>query len=140
MGQRIVPMIAYADGLAAVDFLKGAFGFQEDESQRYVNDDGSLGHAELELGGDRVMLATPNPDYEGPKRHSAHCEPAGRWLDNPWVIDGVFVEVDDVDAHYARAVTAGAAIIRALADPGHGFRVYTAEDPEGHRWMFGQPA
>lgn len=138
MAQRIVPMIAYADGPAAIDFLTTAFGFLEDESQRYTNDDGSLGHAELELGGERVMLATPNPDYEGPGRHREHCEPARRWLDNPWVIDGLFVEVDDVDAHLARAEAAGATIIRALADPGYGFRVYTAEDPEGHRWMFGQ--
>jgi len=23
-------------------------------------------------------------------------------------------------------------------EPGVGFRIYTAEDPEGHRWMFGQ--
>jgi uncharacterized glyoxalase superfamily protein PhnB len=139
MAQRIVPMIAYADGLAAIDFLKEAFGSQEDESQRYLNDDGSLGHAEMELGGDRVMLATPNRDYEGPKHHREHCEPARRWLDNPWVIDGVFVQVDDIDAHYAEAQEAGATIVRALADPGYGFRVYTAEDPEGHRWMFGQP-
>jgi uncharacterized glyoxalase superfamily protein PhnB len=140
MAQRIVPMIAYADGLAAIGFLTSAFGFEEDEGERYINEDGTVGHAELELAGERVMLATPNPHYEGPRRHSEHCDPARRWLDNEWVIDGVFVEVDDVDAHFKQAEAAGATIIRALADPGYGFRVYTAEDPEGHRWMFGQRA
>lgn len=138
MAQRIVPMIAYEDGLAAIAFLTSAFGFVEDESQRYMNSDGTVGHAELELGGDRVMLATPNRDYQAPLRHRESCEPARRWLDNPWVIDGVFVEVDDLDAHHARALAAGAKVIRAPGEPGVGFRIYSAEDPEGHRWMFGQ--
>lgn len=138
MSQRIVPMLAYADGVAAIEFLTTAFGFTEDESQRHINEDGTLGHAELELGGDRIMLATPNPDYEGPKRHREHCDSADRWLDNPWVIDGVFVQVSDVDAHHARAVKTGATILREPNEPGVGFRIYTAEDPEGHRWMFGE--
>ena len=84
------------------------------------------------------MLATPNAEYRSPRHHRESCEDAARWLDNPWVIDGVFVEVDDVDAHYDRAVAAGATILREPNEPGVGFRIYTAEDPEGHRWMFGQ--
>ena len=95
-------------------------------------------HAELELDGAAIMLSTPTPDYRGPRRHAQECEQAGRWLDNPWVIDGHFVEVDDVDAHHARAQAAGAKILRGPEEPGIGFRIYTAEDPEGHRWMFGQ--
>jgi uncharacterized glyoxalase superfamily protein PhnB len=56
------------------------------------------------------------------------------------VIDGLLVEVDDVDAHHAQAVAAGATVIRPLEDEeGAGMRLYTAEDLEGHRWMFGQP-
>ena len=58
--------------------------------------------------------------------------------DNPWVIDGHFVEVADVDAHHARAVEGGATILRGPEEPGIGFRIYTAEDVEGPRWMFGQ--
>jgi uncharacterized glyoxalase superfamily protein PhnB len=54
------------------------------------------------------------------------------------VIDGHFVEVEDVEAHFARATAAGAKVLRGPEDPGVGFRVYAAEDPEGHRWMFGQ--
>lgn len=84
------------------------------------------------------MLATPNADYQGPRLHAAHCEAAHRWLDSPWVIDGVFVEVNDLDAHHARAVAAGARILPAAEEPGLGFRIYTAQDPEGHRWMFGE--
>jgi uncharacterized glyoxalase superfamily protein PhnB len=58
--------------------------------------------------------------------------------DNPWVIDGCFVEVADVAAHHARAMERGATILRGVEEPGIGFRIYTAEDLEGHRWMFGQ--
>ena len=54
------------------------------------------------------------------------------------MIDGHFVEVADVDAHCEQARAAGATILRELEEPGIGFRIYAAEDPEGHRWMFGQ--
>ena len=131
-------MLAYADAAAAIDWLAAAFGFREREGQRYTDESGVVGHAELELDGASIMLATPNADYQGPKRHAETCEAARRWLDNPWVIDGVFVEVDDLASHHAQAVAAGARILREPEEPGIGFRIYTAEDPEGHRWMFGQ--
>ena len=131
-------MLAYADAEGAIGWLTAAFGFREREGQRHTDEAGVVTHAELELDGATIMLATPNADYEGPRRHAETCEAARRWLDNPWVIDGVFVEVDDVDAHFARASAAGARILREPEEPGVGFRVYTAEDPEGHRWMFGQ--
>jgi uncharacterized glyoxalase superfamily protein PhnB len=47
-----------------------------------------------------------------------------------------WIYVDDLDAHFARAVTAGAKIIEPIHQ--HGFRAYQAEDPEGHRWTFVQ--
>jgi uncharacterized glyoxalase superfamily protein PhnB len=135
--QRIVPMIAYEDAAAAIDWLANAFGFSEREGQRYTDENGVVGHAELELGGEIVMLATPNPAYQSPKTHRESCDAAARWLDNPWVIDGVLVVVDDLDAHHSRAVEAGANVIRAPQQGPDG-RLYTAEDLEGHRWMFQQ--
>jgi uncharacterized glyoxalase superfamily protein PhnB len=140
MAQRIIPMLAYEDAGAAIDWLTEAFGFTENEGERYTEEDGTVTHAELERDGATVMLATPNADYRGPKRHRETCEAARRWQDNPWVIDGLFVQVDDIDAHHARAVAAGATVIRPLGDVDFtGMRRYTAEDLEGHRWMFGQP-
>ena len=133
--QRIVPMIAYEDAAAAIDWLSDAFGFSERREQRYVDENGTVTHAELERDGAVVMLATPNAEYRGPKRHREECEQARRWQDNPWVVDGLFV----FEAHHARAVAAGATVIRPVGDSAEeGLRVYTAEDPEGHRWMFGQ--
>jgi uncharacterized glyoxalase superfamily protein PhnB len=139
MTQRIVPMVAYEDAAAAIDWLTEAFGFRERVGQRHTSEDGTVTHAELERDGAIVRLATPNADYQGPKSHRETCEAARRWQDNPWVIDGLFVVVDDVEAHHAQAVAAGAAVIRPLKDSLEaGMRLYTAEDLEGHRWMFGQ--
>jgi uncharacterized glyoxalase superfamily protein PhnB len=137
MTQRIIPMMAYEDAAAAIDWLCEAFGFTE-RGERYIMEDGTVGHAELQLGGDIVMLATPNREYQSPKTHRQTCEAAARWLDNPYAIDGVHVEVDDVDAHYDRALAAGANVLRPPEEPGIGFRIYTVEDLEGHRWMFAQ--
>jgi uncharacterized glyoxalase superfamily protein PhnB len=136
--QRIVPMLSYEDAATAIDWLCTAFGFVENRDMRYTDPSGAVTHAEIELDGARVMLATPNPEYRSPRHHRETCEDAARWLDNPWVIDGVFVEVDDVNSHHDQAVAAGATILRVPDEPGIGFRVYSAEDPEGHRWMFGQ--
>lgn len=138
-GQRVIPFIAYEDAAGAIKWLGSAFGFEERTDQRYTDENGTITHAELSLDGAVIYLATPTPAYQSPKRHRETCEAARRWLDNPWVIDGHFVEVVDVDSHYERAVAGGATILSEPAEPGYGHRIYAAEDVEGHRWMFGQP-
>lgn len=131
---RVVPMIAYEDAHAALDWLARAFGFRE--RLRYAEPDGRITHAEMELEDGLIMLAQPSPDYEGPRRHRENCEPARRWLAQPWVIDGYLVYVSDVDSHFARARAAGAHILSEPADNPYGDRSYRVEDLEGHRWMF----
>jgi len=126
-------MLAYEDGVAALEWLVRAFGFREEE--RWLGDDGLLAHGELSTGDGLIMLATPTPEYESPKHHRVGCEPARRWSRVPWVIDGVLVYVDNVDEHYERATRAGAVIL-SEPDDGEGGRRYRAEDLEGHRWMF----
>jgi uncharacterized glyoxalase superfamily protein PhnB len=136
MAQRIVPFIGYEDAAGAIDWLERAFGFEEDRSARHESE-GAIGHAELEFEGARIYLSTPD-GYANPLHLRESSELARRAYDNAWVIDGHFVEVEDADAHCERARAAGATILRELEEPGIGFRIYTAEDPEGHRWMFGQ--
>jgi uncharacterized glyoxalase superfamily protein PhnB len=131
-------MVSYEDVGAAIEWLGTAFGFEE-SNERFTDGEGRVMHAELSLDGATVMLGWPGPDYRGPKRHAASCEEAARWLATPFVVDGVHVEVADVDAHHEQARAAGATIIRELEDLPFG-RLYAAEDPEGHRWMFMQPA
>jgi uncharacterized glyoxalase superfamily protein PhnB len=131
-------MLSYEDGAAALDWLTRAFGFVE--LRRWMDEQGRLAHGELAYGDERVMLATPSPEYRGPRRHREACEAARRWSEVPYVIDGVLVHVDDVDTHCARARAAGATILSEPEDQeGIGIRHYRAEDLEGHRWMFAQP-
>jgi len=132
----VIPMLSYEDVGAMVDWLGKAFGFKERE--RY-EDDGRVTHAILDYEGGELHAGWPGPDYRSPKSHAESCETAREWLETPHVIDGVLIEVDDVDAHYVRAREAGATIVRELEDEFYG-RVYIAADPEGHRWMFVQPA
>jgi uncharacterized glyoxalase superfamily protein PhnB len=136
MSQRIIPFIGYEDAAGAIEWLQHAFGFVESRDARY-EDGGMIMHAELTLEGATIYLSTP-AGYASPRSIRAESELARRAYDNPWVIDGHFVEVGDVDAHHERAAAAGATILRSPEEPGYGYRVYSTEDPEGHRWMFGQ--
>jgi uncharacterized glyoxalase superfamily protein PhnB len=132
MAQAVIPMLAYENGPAAMEWLARAFGFRELD-RRVEN--GRLTHGEMELDGGVIMLATPSPHYHGPKRHREECEAAARWHEVPYVVDGVLVNVGDVRAHYQRAREQGATILSELEDGRQGSR-YRAEDVEGHRWMF----
>lgn len=50
---------------------------------------------------------------------------------------GIYVAVDDADAHFERAKAAGAEITRELEDTEYDSREYSARDPEGYHWSFG---
>ena len=124
--QRFTPMIVYADAPAALEFLAKAFGFEE----RFRMDmpDGSVGHAELGLGDEIVMVASEwhAGGVVSPLRLSAvHAQ--------------IHVLVDDVDAHFARARAGGATLATEPTDQEYGTRSYRALDPEGHRWIFASP-
>jgi uncharacterized glyoxalase superfamily protein PhnB len=124
--QTIVPMLVYADAPGALEFLAEAFGFIE----RYRMDmpDGSIGHAEIGLGDQVVMIAS-----------EWHAGGVVSPLRLPALHAQIFVRVDDVDAHHARARAAGATIAAEPADQEYGERTYRAIDPEGQRWIFGAP-
>jgi uncharacterized glyoxalase superfamily protein PhnB len=78
--------------------------------------DGSLGHAEMDTDGGVIMLSTTAGGYEGPKKHREHCARAQAWSQSQasWVINGVLVYVDDIDAHYARATGEGVTLLSTL--------------------------
>jgi PhnB protein len=130
----VVPMPTYEDVGAASAWLAGAFGFEE--AQRFTDSDGNVTTAILRVsGGGVLMLGRTGPEYESPRRHRQSCEAARRWQEVPYVVDGVLVEVADVDRHCQQARSAGAVVLSEPEDAPYG-RVYRAEDLEGHRWMF----
>lgn len=116
----LFPALGYRDARAAAAWLERAFGFAP--HALHEGPEGTVAHAEMRFGNGMVMFGTravPDPE-------------------NPWASgDGVYAVVEDVDAHYARAVAAGAEILRPLAETSYGAREYTARDPEGHLWSFG---
>ena len=119
----ITPYLLYRDAGAAVDWLAKAFGLRPDEVTKGA--DGRVGHASMTFGEALLMFGSPGPDFKGPRA-------IGHWTAN------LYVDVDDVEAHYARAVKAGATIIEEPKDTVYGARRYGAEDLEGHRWYFAQ--
>ncbi len=129
----VVPMISYEDGIAALEWLRSAFGFRE--TARLTTPDGKLSHGEMAAGTGLIMLASPTPEYRSPKRHREVCEQARKWSTVPWIIDGVLVYVNNLDRHFERAKTAGATILSVIEEGPPGRR-YRAEDLEGHRWFF----
>jgi len=131
--QTVFPMMAYENAAAAMDWLVRTFGFVE--LKRMTDKLGRVVHGELELSGNTVAVASPTPDYQGPKRHAQNCEQARQWLKVPWVIDGVLVFVDDINSHFTRAQHEGATMLGEIENGGPG-RLYRAADLEGHRWMF----
>ena len=114
----IIPTFRYDDPRAAIAFLKDAFGFEEHE---VYEQDGAVAHAELKLGDSYIMLG------------------AQRDTDDGLAYGGstTYIVVDDPDAHHARAVAAGAEIVRPLTDQDYGSREYAAKDPGGNVWSFG---
>ena len=122
---RVSPMLSYHDAAAAIEFLGKAFGFEE--LSRMEMPDGKIGHAEVGYDGVRIMLASEFPAlaFESPRELETRYSQ-------------LYVIVDDVDAHYERALAAGAIIATAPQDE-HGDRCYRANDLEGHRWIFATP-
>lgn len=124
----IIPGIRYRDAAAAIRWLREAFGFQE---QLVVpGEGGAIVHAQLVLGHGMIMLGSPRDDRTGdvqvPLAHP----------DAP-VTQSIYVIVDDVDAHHARATAAGARVVRPPEDQPFGGRLYSCRDPEGNLWNFG---
>ena len=132
-GSRIIPMLAYEDGIAAMEWLCRVFGFLE--NARMLDDNGILIHGEVSMGDGIIMLSSPTPDYQSPKHHRRICEDTAKYYQVPYIINGTLVFVDDVEKHYERSMENGAVILSPLESGPPGLR-YRVEDLEGHRWMF----
>ncbi|KJV08747.1 glyoxalase [Elstera litoralis] len=125
---RLISALRYANPERALEFLVAGFGFAEHTV--YRGDAGAIVHAELRFGDDILMFG---PDIETPFANFMILpeKAGGRNTQTIYVI------VDDVDAHHAQAVAAGAEIVMPLVDTGYGGRGYSARDPGGHVWSFG---
>lgn len=120
---RIFPALRYRDPRAAINFLIAAFGFETHAVHK--DPGGAVAHAELRMGRDMIMLGQLNENIAT----------SGRTVSGGAA--SLYVSVPFVDAHFDKAVAAGAKIIRAPHDTDYGSREYSCRDLEGFEWSFG---
>src|SRR5688572_23771515 len=112
--QAVTPYVCVAGASDAIDFYKRAFGARE--IMRVNGPNNTVGHAEIEIGGSRIMLADEFPDvgFRGPKSFGG--SPVQLHL-----------YVEDVDRVAKNAVAAGAKLTRPVMDQFYGDRSGTVE-------------
>ncbi|HEV2425102.1 MAG TPA: VOC family protein [Terriglobia bacterium] len=115
------PYIAVRGAARAIEFYKQAFGATEVTRLRMP--DGSIGHAEIQIGDSRIMLSDEYPEYGAFSPESLGGSP---------VILHLYTA--DTDAVLARAAAAGATITAPAADHDYGERSGMLIDPFGHKW------
>jgi uncharacterized glyoxalase superfamily protein PhnB len=131
---RITPSLIYDDANKAIEWLGKAFGFAV--RLKVEDEKGGVAHSELTFG-DGVIMVSSSKDagargvYKSPKSFGGA------------LAHSLMVYVDDIEAHHARAVAAGAKITAPVEmhDYGEEYwadRSYGATDLEGHGWWFSQ--
>jgi len=118
----VTPYLVINGAAAAIEFYKKAFGATE--IMRFPMGD-RLGHAEIQIGDSRIMLADPFPE-------AGHKDPVV--LGGSPV--GLSLYVEDVDAMFKRAIDAGAKVEpnMEVKDQFYGDRSGSLVDPYGHKW------
>ena len=117
----VTPYLIVNGAARAIEFYERAFGARE--LYRIAGPDGAVGHAELQLGDSRIMLADEHPEVGARGPQSVGGTPVT-----------IHLYVEDVDATVARAVAAGAKVSRPVADQFYGDRLGVLTDPFGHVW------
>lgn len=117
----VTPYLSVRGAAEAIDFYKKALGAKE--LMRMPAPGGKIGHAEIQIGDSRVMLADEHPEmnFTGPASYGGTSVHLHVYLPN-------------VDAQVAKALKAGAKLVRPVKDQFYGDRLGTIEDPFGHVW------
>ena len=109
----VTPYIVVKGAQPFIDFLKAAFGAEE--RGRFINPDGTVGHAEVTIGGRVIQMFDARPG----------------WPDTPSFIT---LYVEDADAIRDSALAAGATEITPIDDTAWGDRMCRVCDPFGNIW------
>ncbi|MGA2748596.1 MAG: VOC family protein [Verrucomicrobiota bacterium] len=119
--RAVTPYLFVQDAARAIEFYMQAFGARE--VMRMPMPNGKIGHAEIQIGDSRIMLADEAPQINARSPVSVGGTP---------VLICLYVE--DCDAVIARAVALGAKVSRPAQDHFYGDRSGTLTDPFGHLW------
>jgi len=109
----VTPYLVVSDAAKVMDFLRRAFGATE--RFRMPGPDGSVAHAEMQVGDSIIMLGQP----QGEDRTMRSM---------------LYLYVPDVDATFKKALSAGAISVREPADQFYGDRSGAVKDPAGNEW------
>ena len=119
--RSVTPYLALDDAAAAIEYYTKVFGAKE--RARMDGPEGTIGHAELEIGDSLVMLSDALPQFSARSPKELGGTSAT-----------VMLYVEDVDAVVQRAADAGGKIEMEVADQFWGDRFGTVRDPFGHVW------
>jgi PhnB protein len=119
----ITPYLVIKGAAQAIEYYKKVFGATE--VSRMNMPDGKVGHAELQIGDSRIMLADENP---GMGQGYASAATLGA---SPV---SLYLYLPDVDRVVENAVAAGAKILKPVEDQFYGDRSGFIRDPFGHLW------
>jgi PhnB protein len=119
---RVTPYLILNKASDAIAFYKAALGASE--VMRLDDPSGKIHHAEIQIGDSRIMLADEHPELQALSPKTIGGSPVT-----------IHLYVEDVDASVERAVSAGAKLIRPVADQFYGDRTGGIEDPFGYRWF-----
>jgi uncharacterized glyoxalase superfamily protein PhnB len=120
------PGLIYRDGQGALKFLTEGLGFTVVASYPGAAE-GSIAHAELAWPfGGGIMMGSVDAKSE-PDEFTALADR----------VQSVYLVHDDPDPLLARAIAAGAVVVRGLRDEDYGSRGFTVKDPEGNLWTVG---
>jgi len=125
-GATIIAHLVVNDGVKAVEWYQKAFGGEIGGVHK--TPDGKVMHAEVHIGGARLMLADVFPGFG--------CGSPKELGGSPVVLN-LYVE-EDVDSLFNNAVAAGATVTMPLSNQFWGDRYGQLTDPFGHRWALGQ--
>ncbi len=115
------PYLIIANAARAIDFYKQVFGAKE--LIRMPGPDGKIGHAEIQIGDSRLMLADEFPQCDALSPTTVGGSPVS-----------VLLYFEDADAILDKAVTAGAKVLRPMQNQFYGDRSGMFVDPFGHKW------
>ncbi len=121
--ETVTPYLIIDGATQALEFYKKAFGASE--IMRFEAPGGKIGHAEIRIGKSIFMLADECPEMKAQSPKALGGSPVS-----------LMIYVEDVDAMFNRAISAGAKAMGPIENKFYGDRMGTLTDPYGHQWHF----
>ena len=108
----VIPYLILPQAEKFFDFVK--IVFNGEEIGRFLNDDGTLMHGEINIGNSLIMFGRSTDQWEP--------QPAG-----------LYVNVENADETFKKALDNGATVVHEVADKEYG-RTGGVKDPFGNTW------